>query len=327
LVTLIHIYLSLEIKKIVFMKNIILILSLFINTLSFSQNMTIPDYLQHDPSLSEALNKIVTERSLNRSFNVGDDGEEQISFAVIDLTGATPLIGGVNMDNFIYPASFYKIYVAAEILNQVSNGEISLYNPIVVASPNNVDKSREIKSDPRPLLQDGDTVTINYLLDLMITRSDNSAANSLIDIAGRERINETLRSFNWFGSEVTRKYLKRSLEAPGYSDVPGTMTCALHAADFFYLLYTEKLVNPFVSRHLKSFLARQLDINKLSLGLPETAVFYHKSGWWSYWTNDAGLVEDGAIKYIIALFLPLREADAREEFKAIGKEVHKLFIR
>lgn len=42
-------------------------------------------------------------------------------------------------------------------------------------------------------------MTIHYLLDLMITRSDNSAAYCLIDIAGRPNINLTMLQNNWAG--------------------------------------------------------------------------------------------------------------------------------
>jgi len=78
------------------------------------------------------------------------------------------------------------MYIAAEVLRQISNGELSLTSRHIVKFLNVVDKSKEIPFDPRPLLQDGDTVTVNYLPDLMITRSNNSAANCLIDIARRE---------------------------------------------------------------------------------------------------------------------------------------------
>ena len=96
----------------------------------------------------------------------------------------------------------------------------------MVKSPNDVDKSEEISYDPRPLLKDGDTVTVNYLLDLMITRSDNSAANCLIDIATRDSINKTMHENGWHGSEVTRKFLSRKYEDRGYDTIKGTETCA-----------------------------------------------------------------------------------------------------
>ena len=290
----------------------------------FSVNAQVPSYYQQKKSFNESLKKIVHEVGLDSTWDVGDDGKEHISFAVIDLTGKKPLLGGVNFTNFIYPASVYKMYVAMEILKQVSNNEYSLFRQYIVRSPNDVDRSREIGFDPRPLLRDGDTVTINYLLDLMITRSDNSAANCLIDIAGRKRIDQTMHDNNWYGSEVTRKFLKRKVEDPGYDTIRSTVTNALHAADFMFKIQKNELVNPWVSMQLKALLGRQLDTTKLSTGLPVTAMFYHKTGWWSYYTNDVGIVDDGEIKYIISLFTPVTESRVRSKLKELSGKVYNL---
>ncbi len=278
-------------------------------------------------AFNDSLHQIVQDCLLDSSFDAGEDGMEKISFAVIDLNGKKPLIGGVNMDNFIYPASVYKMYVAMEVLKQVSEGKYSLYAPYIVLHPNDVDKSSEISWDPRPLLRADDTVTIDYLLDLMITRSDNSAANCLIDIAGRPDINSTMHQNGWYGSEVTRKFLSRKVEDPGYDTVRSTETNALHAALFMYRIYNNTLVNPWVSRQMKTLLGRQLDTTKLATGLPRNAMFYHKSGWWSYYTNDVGIVEKGNKAFIIALFTPVPEEHARTRMKAIAERVYRLIMR
>ena len=291
---------------------------------TFSQSIQIPSYYQVDEKLSKELYNIILELELERNFDVGEDGIEQISLAVIDLSGDQPKFGGVNYDNFIYPASVYKMYVAAEILNQVSQGKYSLYQSYITKEPNVVDRSKQIDNDPRPLLNDGDTVTINYLLDLMITRSDNSAANCLIDIAQRRNIDSLLRTYGWYGSEVTRKFLKRKFEDPGYENIRGTETCALHVADFMYKIYSNKLVNNWVSLQMKTLLGRQLDKSKLATGLPNTAMFYHKTGWFAYWTNDVGIVIDGKVKYIIACFIPLEEELALPKFKELSEKVYAL---
>ena len=234
------------------------------------------------------------------------------------------MLGGVNFTNFIYPASIYKMYVAMEILKQVNNNEYSLFRQYIVKSPNDVDRSREIGFDPRPLLRNEDTVTINYLLDLMITRSDNSAANCLIDVATRKRINQTMHDNGWYGSEVTRKFLKRKVEDPGYDTVKSTETNALHAADFMFKIYKNQLINPWVSMQLKTLLGRQLDTTKLSTGLPNGTMFYHKTGWWGYYTNDVGIVDDGKIKYIISLFTPVTEDVVRPKLKVVSQRVYDL---
>lgn len=304
------------------MKKNLFIVLIFIQY-SFAQTLTIPSYYQKDENLSQDLQKIVSELDLDKNFDVGEDGIEQISLAVIDISGKQPLLAGVNYDNFIYPASVYKMYVAAEILNQVSQKKYSLYQSYVAKEPNIVDRSKQIDNDPRPLLKDNDTVTVNYLLDLMITRSDNSAANCLIDIAQRKNIDSLLHAYGWYGSEVTRKFLKRKFEDLGYETIRGTETCALHAADFMYKIYSNTLVNEWVSRQMKTLLGRQLDVSKLSTGLPQSAMFYHKTGWFAYWTNDVGIVVDGKVKYIIACFIPLEEELALPKFKILSEKVYE----
>lgn len=288
---------------------------------------TIPSYFIQKKEFTDSLYQIIRDVNLAGTYDAGEDGMEKISFAVIDLVTDTPVIGGVNMDNFIYPASLYKMYVAMEVLNQIEQGMHSLSEPYIVKSPNDVDIMKEISWDPRPLLYDGDTVTLNYLLDLMITRSDNSAANCLIDVGRRENINKTMHQIGWFGSEVTRKYLPRKYEDAGYDTIRGTVTCALHAADFMFKVYTNTLISPWVSQQMKVLLGRQLDTRKLSRGLPHNVMFYHKSGWWSFFTTDVGIVDDGKIKYVIALLTPVAEEDVRERMKELSRRVYELMQR
>jgi beta-lactamase class A len=302
------------------------ILSLLLGLhLSFSQNTTLPSDLQFDKSLSAAMMKIAVDLGIEKEFNTDEDGPEKISFAVIDLNKKKPSIGGVSFENFIYPASVYKMYVAAEVLRQISQGKYSLTTAVAVKSPNDVDKTSELAWDPRPLIRDGDTVTVGYLLDLMITRSDNSAANCLIDLARRENINTLMHEYHWDGSEVTRKFLSRKFEDSAYVKVRSTETCALHAADFMYRIYTNQLVNPWVSQQLKSYLGRQLDTTKLQPGLPLNAMFYHKTGWYADWTHDVGIVDDGAVRYVIACFLPIEEGKAKPIMKELSKRVYEYF--
>jgi len=33
--------------------------------------------------------------------------------------------------------------------------------------------------------------------------------------------------------------------------------------------------------------------------LPPGAMFYHKTGWISFWTNDVGNVDDGTTRYVV----------------------------
>jgi hypothetical protein len=53
-------------------------------------------------------------------------------------------------------------------------------------------------------------------------------------------------------------------------------------------------------------------------------MFYHKTGWWSIYTNDVGIVEDGNIKYIIAVFTPITEQNAGLRLKQLSRKVYEL---
>lgn len=279
-----------------------------------------------DPALSDSLQALVEAAGLGGTFET-EDGPQRVGLAVIDLAGPALRLGAVEADAFLYPASVYKMYVAAEVLRQVREGRYDLDTPVVVAPHNAVDTAREVLSDPRPLLQGGDTATVGYLLDLMITRSDNSAANVLIDRATRPSIDSLLRRYGWVGSEVTRKFLPRAVEDEGYADVPSTSTSARHAAEFLALAATDRLVDPWVSRRLLVLLGGQLDGSKLAAGLPRGAFFAHKTGWWSTWTHDVGVVLDGDAHYVVALLTPLPEAEARPRVRALGAALHALMLR
>lgn len=314
-------------RKIILKLCITLAFLLSASLIASAQEVNIPDYFVVDSALSDSLLAIVKSVGLDSTFNVGEDGMQTISFAVVDLNGDKPVLAGVHYDRFTYPASVYKMYVAMQVLKEISDGDFYLSSPYYVRSPNVVDMERQISWDPRPVLQVGDTVTINYLLDLMITRSDNSAANCLIDVARRDSINETVHQYGWYGSEVTRKFLGREYEDSAYKSIRGTQTCALHAADFMYRIYTHQLVNPWVSSEMKLLLGRQLDTTKIFQGLPANTMFYHKTGWWSYWTNDVGIVDNGRIKYIISCFTPVGDEGAELAMKTISQRVFELIER
>jgi len=53
-------------------------------------------------------------------------------------------------------------------------------------------------------------------------------------------------------------------------------------------------------------------------------MFYHKTGWFAYWTNDVGIIDDGEVKYIIACFIPLKEELVLPKFKVLSEKVYAL---
>lgn len=208
----------------------------------------------------------------------------QISFAIVDLKKNEPTIAGYNMDEFVYPASVYKVFVGTEALRQVHEKVFDLEDIIEIKNPNDVDKNLDLfpkstRGDNRPLLKKGDKVTVDYLLDLVFTRSDNTAANTLIDLVGRENINKNIIVSNgWQGSGITRKFLDRSKEEEKYKYSDTTVSCARHLADLFYKIETGQLINPWISEKLKKYMLRWNRGGRTGLYIPEFENFFQKTG-------------------------------------------------
>ena len=255
---------------------------------------------------------------------------DEISFAIINLKSETPKIAGYNLDKFMYPASIYKVFIGAEVLRQIYEKKHSLDEIIEIKSPNDVDKNYRLfpkatRKDTRPLLVGGDKVTIDYLLDLMFSRSDNAASNTLIDLVTRESMNDNIIfPNNWQGSEITRKFLGRVEEDEKYRHSDITVTCARHLVELFYKIETNSLVNEWVSGKLKDYMHRWLRGSKGGLNLPEFRDYYRKGGWLEVnyykinflkaikhalqkghainrWSNDVGVATTENCHYVIAV--------------------------
>lgn len=229
---------------------------------------------------SEDLTKVLNKYGFTKN---------EIGLAIIDLNEPEPKIFGYNMDHFVYPASVYKVFIGAEVLRQIEIGDFSLDQIVEIKSPNNVDKDARIfPGDTRKLLNAGDKVSIDYLLDLMLTRSDNTASNTLIDLVGRENITKNIiHQYHWQGSEVTRKFLDRIKEDKSYQFSSTTLSCTRHLAEFFYLVETEKLISPFVSKKLKDYMSRWNKDGRKGLNIDDYISYYRKGGWletnlWTY---------------------------------------------
>ena len=280
----------------------------------------------------------------------------EISLAVIDLKNPEVQIAGYNMNHFIYPASIYKVFVGAEILRQINSGQRKLEDIVEITSVNEVDKDnpkffpKSTHRDHRPLLKTGDKVTLDYLLDLMLTRSDNTASNVLIDIAERENINNNIILPNsWNGSDVTRKFLDRLKEEEEHRVSKITVSNAKHLSEFFYKIETNQLVNPWVSEKLKSYLLKWNRDRRGGLNLKDFNSYYRKGGWlvingykWNVYrgiktafnkgyavikySGDAGVVEGKNSHYAIAVLTITKTKWPWQEFplKELSRKIYDL---
>lgn len=86
--------------------------------------------------------------------------------------------------------SVFKLYVLAALGEAVHSGDVAWDDELVIKD--------ELKSVPSGVLQDrlaGETVTVLEAAELMISISDNTATDHLIDLLGRERVESVLSEY------------------------------------------------------------------------------------------------------------------------------------
>jgi beta-lactamase class A len=105
-------------------------------------------------------------------------------------------LAGFGYDQKWYLASTVKVLVASEVLRQIDEGKLSYATRITLKPEHFRDGAGKTN-----FMKPGSTLSIRYLLEEMLTESDNAATDLLIDVVGIEQIQNTLTSFipNGFG--------------------------------------------------------------------------------------------------------------------------------
>jgi beta-lactamase class A len=102
----------------------------------------------------------------------------EVGVAVRPLGAANPV--SMNGGHRFPMASTFKIAVAATILSQIDGGTLTLDQMVSV----NADSYVESEVIASSLIHPGVALSVYNLLELMLTQSDNTAADSLVALAG-----------------------------------------------------------------------------------------------------------------------------------------------
>ncbi len=250
---------------------------------------------------------------------MNDCSELWISISKRIDDGFLEITNNINEDVSIYPASIAKILIGAEVLRVVEQGNISLEDKVIAIENDIVDFSLdEFLYDKRPLIKIDDERTIDELLSLMLSRSDNTASNILLRLVTRESINENIvKKHKYFGSEITRKYGPRTLEEEKYKDAPVTTCKPIHYKDIMEKVSNNEFISHFVSMRLKQYL-----LHKGSEGFfqefGKDYTFYFKGGGHQSvngygqivrWKHHLSILKRNNEEYIICIFTLLKTLD------------------
>jgi beta-lactamase class A len=227
----------------------------------------------------------------------------------VALDGASIVVGRLDTgdpwstcdpDRLIYPASMIKVPLVAACLLEISSGRFGTGDRIPIA------ESNMTANDGESPLVPGYDATVEELMRLAITRSDNVATNELFDLVGRQRA--TLLAVGTLGLSQTRFARKLSgseplIDDPEWDGVHRNAHTARDAATLFAQVDAAAFPG---AGFLRGCLGDQVWNDKLSLGLEPGDRFAHKTGDTDEVTHDGGLLYlPNGRRYVIVAYAAL----------------------
>lgn len=176
-------------------------------------------------------------------------------------------------------ASTIKTPIMLAVLQDVEVGKLSMQDLIPISQKNYTGDSQNFTEKDRE-------ATLERLVETMITYSDNTATNALIDLMGMDRINAVIRSLGMYDTVERRHMLDFAAAQRGSENT----TSARDMLRLYTLIHRHELVSDKVCEMALPVLLRQRDDSLIRFAMP-TQKTAHKTG------GLPGIVHDTGILY------------------------------
>lgn len=253
------------------------------------------------------------EKDVERSLR---DFQGVLGYVIKDLESGRTL---TRLPDRRFPsASMVKVPIMAACYKAAEDGRISLHDTLRLKRSDKARGSGVLRGAAT-----GTPLTVEKLLELMITNSDNTAANMLIDLLGFEYLGMSFRGLGLETTNLSRKMMdfrSRSRGVENYT-TPREMAVILEK------IYRRTCLSPQVSEQCLELLKEQKVNNRIPRYLPRKVVVAHKTGLEHKVCHDAGIVFTGHGDVLISV---LTEGDtgaviAERMIGRIAKYVYKAY--
>ena len=197
-----------------------------------------------------------------------------------------------NRDKEIPAASLVKIPIMMAYFAASEEGKIKFSDTIELKQSDKTDGSGSLKN-----ACSGSSCKIEDLITLMITRSDNTAANVLINKFGLDELNRYLVKFGLKRTNLARKMMDFKLRKEGVENYTT-------AGDMAYLLeelYRGRFINKNVSKRCLELLSEQKINDRIPKKLPADIIVAHKTGLEKGVCHDVGIVYTPKGNFLICI--------------------------
>ncbi len=221
--------------------------------------------------------------------------------AVRDL--GSSYVSGYNMNEVMPAASTIKIPVMVEVFRQMEAGSFDLNRRVELLPGDRDWGSGDIADSPI-----GSTFTVSTLLTQMITVSDNTAANMLIRLVGRQHINQTMASLG-----LDHTHLADYIRTQDWSVRTDLRTTPVDMVRLLARMAQNRLIDHWSSQQMIAILEQQEINTLLPEPLPQIPIA-HKTGSFDDTLNDVGIVYADQPYVIAVLTTNLSSLPAGRQF-------------
>lgn len=250
---------------------------------------------------------------LNQFRKLIDEGKINYSFTFKNLSSGKEFY--VRPNQTVSSASTIKLFIMAKIFQQINAGKLSLKKIFMITETDRIEDT----------LPCGATFTLEELIKLMISRSDNIAANLLIDAAGMQNINLFIKELGIPNTILQRKMLDFDARKAGKDN----LTTASDLTKFLELLYLGKVIDPEYSKIMLDIMKKHSPKPWWSRSLPGDVTIAHKDGNLEGIEHDAGIVFTPQGDYLFTLLTWGCEDHRyrKEIFSGVSKHVYDYFMK
>jgi len=129
--------------------------------------------------------------------NFGD-----VTWMVADPADCSTSLAGDGEDDLVPLGSVFKLYVLGAIVDAVEAGTVTWDQPVAIR-----DELDSLPSDTTQDLPAGTELTVRQLAERMISISDNTATDHLMDLVGRNVIEESLDDWGHSNPDATLPFM------------------------------------------------------------------------------------------------------------------------
>lgn len=226
---------------------------------------------------------------LNRQIKYFTRNAGEVGIAVKDLKSSEYF--SINGDIEFNPASVIKVPIMAEAFHQKKLGIISFEDKIELKEENKM-----IGSGILPYYKSGTKFTIGFLIDMMITRSDNTATHMLINHLGMKNINNYMKAIGLKDTSVVDDTLLCKVPGKFNKTTPDDMLLLLEK------MYNGELVSKEDSLEMIEVLKKQKYRWGIPRFLPSSSEVANKTGSLRGVRNDIGIVFTDTGAYAVIIF-------------------------